>query len=421
MNALPTAALVLALGAAAFAQELPADWADRDVEGKWMHYHRDCAANPKDADRKANWGKLLGARREFELLELLAIHEGWRHFGGALARADAPQTFRVAVWNLGGFDSHNSDTARQTLVSRSPEVLQWLDRHPDAEKGKARALRALLAGAPARGPLAQLPPLDPIQVLVPMLDAPAQLAEFGDRRRAEPKVHYVHQVLRALDGVLVHGEVDAQLVPKVLALVRHREASVRTAAFTTLTGLPGDLVPDQRLLAIADGGDDAAIRRQATVALSFATHPRAHYALLAIATAVGHPGAEAARQRLVELGDASTAALLEDLLPTAAPAQQAALKDLATAVREQLAKTEWKDPTRLRSWLERAAWLQHIGDPRADRVGAALVDGMRARLDAAALAALQPRLEAAPPRTPFAADDAVAVQQAVLALVRRLR
>ena len=56
--------------------------------------------------------------REFELLEAIGVYEGWRFAGPALLTANAPQTFRVALWNLGAFDSHNKDSAEKALLGR---------------------------------------------------------------------------------------------------------------------------------------------------------------------------------------------------------------------------------------------------------------------------------------------------------------
>ena len=417
-------AALAALGAAvapACAQALPDDWDQRDLEGKWVVYRRDCEANQKDANRKKRWADLLAERREFGLLETIALHEGWRFAGKALAQADAPQTFRVAQWNLGAFDSHNRDNAEQALRDRAAEARRWFETYPQAQRGKGRAFFAALDVAPDRAAPTQLPPLDPLQVLVPSLDAPAELQEFGDRLTAEPRVVYLHQVLRALDGVLVYGDVDAQLVPKVVALGRHRDPRVYGAAFATLTKMPGDLLPDELLLRQVDGDGSQLQRRVAATALSFAAHPRAFFALVRIAQEPAHPAAEIAQHRVVDLGDPGAAALLDDLaerVPVAAgEAPRELLRGLAVRIRARVALLDVTQVAAVRPWFERAAWLAASGDARAGVVGPAVVELLQ-RVPEPARTQLIADLRADAPRSPFRGEERDSVRRAMGELLR---
>ncbi|MCA8967031.1 MAG: hypothetical protein KDC48_19280, partial [Planctomycetes bacterium] len=333
----------------------------------WVAYRAAVTSSAKPAETTAAWALTLGAAREFELLELIAVYEGWRHVGKQLLHNGAPQWVRAAVWNLGAYESHDKDGANQVLLQHGAEVLAWFRAYPQAALGKAATLREKLEEQQL-APVAkteQLPPLEPLPFLVPQLDPPAQLAVFGDRKRAEPGVRYVHQVQRALGAVIVHGEADDLIVRKVLTLTSHEHADLRREAFATLGRLPGGLVPWAELLTIVDDADEPVARRRlATMALSFSAHPRAFFRITELAREFNHPGNAIALARLAEIGDATTdpATFAEDEAPAAAAATLADAARVFLA-RQQSGAASQALPTRHLLW--RLAWLQLRGDPRA--------------------------------------------------------
>jgi len=220
----------------------------------------------------------------------------------------------------------------------------------------------------------------------------------------------------------VFGDVDAQLVPKVVALGRHPDPRVRAAAFATLTKMPGELLPDELLLRLVDGDGPPEQRRLAATALSYAGHPRAYFALVRIAQEPAHPAAAVARQRVVDLGDPGAAALLDDLaerVPVAeGEAPREALRDLAVHIRARVAKIDLTLVAAVRPWFERAAWLRASGDPRADVVAPAVVELLRQRVPEPARTQLIADLRADAPRSPFRGDERAAVQRAMGELLR---
>ncbi len=361
---------------------LPTDWAERDLEGKWVAYRAAVTDSANPANTTAAWALSLGAAEEFELLEQIALYEGWRHVGKQLVQRKAPQWVRAAIWNLGAYDSHDKDSANQVLLQHGPEVLAWFAAHPQAAVDKAATLRDKLREqkiAPA-ATTSQLPPLEPLPFLVPQLDPPALLAEFGDRRRAEPGVRYLHQVQRALGAVIVHGEADDLIVRKVMSLTRHQHPDLRRSAFATLGRLPGGVVPYAELLEVVDDAQaDDEQRRRAAMALSFSAHPLAFFRVDALAREWDHPANAIAINRLAEIGDLTTDTARFDV--EAAPAAaRPLLTDAARvfATRRQNGAAHQVIPTRHLLW--RLAWLRLHGDPRA------------AAHEAAALSILTPQL-----------------------------
>lgn len=357
MGSLAVAPLLAQQQPAQAPASLPADWAQRDLEGKWVAYRAAVDTSDKPAETAAAWALALGAAREFELLEQIAIHEGWRHVGRQLERNGAPQWMRAALWNLGAYDSHDKDGANQVLLQHGPEVLAWFRTHPQAAQGKAATLRDKLVEqqVTAAESTDQLPPLEPLPFLVPQLDPPARLVEFGSRTRAEPGVRYVHQVRRALGAVIAHGEADDLIVRKVLTLTLHANTELSRDAYATLGRLPPGRVPGAQLLEqVDDATIPAARRRLATLALSFSAHPRAFFRIEALAREVGHPGHEIAVARLAEIGDTTT--------DPAVFGEQAAH---ARVFRSRLQSGAANQAMPVRHLLWRMAWLRRHGDPRA--------------------------------------------------------
>lgn len=348
--------------------KLPADWQQRDLEGKWVAYRK--ASGPADADPrvKTAWMMALREAGEAELLEWIAVYEGWRHAGPQLAWLNSPRLMRAAAWNLAALDSHNKDNAEKAMRDRGGLALGWFEAHPMAQRGKAAAMFEELRGAhSAEDASAYLPPIDPMQALVPLLDAPRDLATFGDRLQHEPRTRYLHQVLRALDGVAVYGQVSELVVQKVLGLCRRDDPRLANAAFLTLGKLPPDRIPYRGLLRLADDtAATPAARRLATTALSHSSHPTAYFAIETIAADATHPGRRAAIVRLGEIGDDATLAALRRLNTFDIEVEVAAAITGAQALIERRrTDKQFLQVEPLRTSLRRVAWLRLNGDPRA--------------------------------------------------------
>lgn len=424
---------VLALAAALAAQRppapatplaLPADWPARDLEGKWVAYRAALDAQPADKTLRGRWLAALGEANEFELLECIVLHEGWSGAGALLESRDAPQWLRAAVWNLANFDSHGQDLAKKVLLRHASRVRGWLEAHPGVLEGPVRAVHAQLVaqGVAAERDPRDLPPLDAMQVLVPWLDAPAELAEFGARTTAEPKVRYEHQVVRALGGVLAKGDADDVILTKVVALTRHPSARVQLAAFGTLAKLPPGLVPWQAVQRIVDDRDAAPERRRlAAMALSYSSHPAAFDALVAVALDVAHPAHPIALQRVGEVGDPVG---YEPLFAAAEGSPELANVLAAPIARLNARRADGSLVTAelLHRMLYRAAWQRVAQDARAAATWRRTRQFVREHVAESARVRLLAAIGAdpVPPLGPFRGAEIAPVAAAVVELVREI-
>lgn len=373
MNGASTLGLTLLLCVSAVPGQqfaLPADWQQRDHEGRWVAYRADLTAHAADARRRPQWVAALAAAEDWPFLESIAIHEGWQDAGPALQRADAPQWFRVAVWNLQAADSHNLDGARKAALAARGRGLAWFLAFPAARRGATATLVKELEAYDPADVGNWLPPLDGQELIVQFLDVGPTLQEFGDRRQAEPGVRYAHQIERALRAVRIWNEVDAGHVHKILSLARRPEPAIRTAAFDALANLAPQLVPWRALLALAAAPGDDESRRQALLAAVTARHPQVVLTMLDIAFDADHVAQATALAGLQRLDDLGMRGVVELALAGAT------LTDAQTRLmRAAFANPPADDrPGAVATWLEVLAFAETTGHPRAAAIRGWLAD-----------------------------------------------
>jgi hypothetical protein len=344
-----------------------AEWAGRDLEGKWALYAHDVARHPESAPR---WVQFLADERDHAFLEWIAIyqHSAFSSLGVGmmLAEAEAPQWARVGVWMRHDATGHGHLEAQAILGTHPGRIRWWLGRHPDAAP---ELLEAWADEAPVASP-DLLPPLTPESVYG-LLDAPpAELSEFGGgQRSAEPGKTYVQQVVRAVRGYAVAGRPGEPWEPRLAALTRHANAAVRREAYLAFTHRKFAPLPRAGVLkVINDPEEHATVREAAALAFSYDDHPSVYAELHPLAADPAHPAWPAAVSRLGDLGDGFTLARLEGLtelspaprrLVTASvrrirdvlAAQEAALARDDPNARHQ-ARATLADPLRHAAWVD---------------------------------------------------------------------
>lgn len=154
---------------------------------------------------------------------------------------------------------------------------------------------------------AALPPLKPEDVLR-HLDAPQELAELGDRKQAEQGQVYVHQVVRAIAGLVVSGLNDEPWLGKLVKLTLYPHERVRQAAYLRFTHLAAHMSRttyplDEFANVMNDPTEPPQIRGAALLAFSYYWHPRVFVTLQQAASDPAHPAWRAVVGRLGEIGE----------------------------------------------------------------------------------------------------------------------
>ncbi len=370
-------------------------WETFDLEAKWAAYRRSLLRGDSS---KETWVAWLRRSKEFELLEWMVVFGGWNDAfskgspGLALAEENAPQWIRAALWNLKSGDSHNKSAAEQMLLAHAAEVWGWLEKYPKAKPLAQKILTTFNVlqrqnGLEPGDPGDALPPLDPVTLVLPYLDAPKDLPELGDLPKAKRSGRYLHQVLRGLAGVASGSLWAEPYRGKVLRLTRHPHGRVRQAAFLTFTKFPAGKVPYQRLLAaFAKEGGRKEDRQHALLALSYSEHPAANLLLHEVAVDVGHPCWDVALSRLGDTGNQFTVTFVRDGIGVLILSrdQRLVLGRELQAIHGR--KINWS--TELRAMLERAAWAKLTKKPYADTLARWTLGQVRAQNQKGALRSL---------------------------------
>ena len=350
-----------------------ADWDSRDLEGKWVMIQSRYKQSPNNSKRLVAY---LIEKKEFELLEWMVLYQRnalkQLQVGEALVRANAPQWVRAVTWarrsprSLG----HAEKKSRSLLVQHDPGfVFSWLHKYREdtlkSDRVKKDYVLLKSKNLKLQDVSKALPPLKASDVFK-FLTAPAELAEFGNRLRAEPGKVYVHQVLRAIDGVIVSGLYEDPWIGKLHTLTQHSNPKVRQAAYLTMTYVARHLDLKKYSLkhfekVIDDPKETPKIREAALMAFSFFDHPRVYVKLHNIARDTGHPSWKAAVSRLGDFGSGFTLIYLQQLSDAPLSASDAKLwtsieSNIRTIAERRAAKVRFKTDNEIRRMLERTAW-----------------------------------------------------------------
>lgn len=258
-------------------------FAGYDPESRWLLYRQ---SRTRGAKVEA-WVRFLEARRDFDLLAMMCLYEGFKGVfdkarpGAVLVRHDDHRWPQLAHWNLRAQDSHGAQAA-QTPLSKHPGLLwSWVKRFPQARKlggpKFANLLKQVKQPAALPDSSRYAPPLDPDQLLLPLLRSDAALPVLEPGQKPEKGVRYAHQLRRAI-RVVGHfgGRLPQAYQDCLLRLCAHPMAGIRRTALLTWQSIPSAKVPMQPLLAIYNDADRPDTERNlALLALLRTNRPQA--------------------------------------------------------------------------------------------------------------------------------------------------
>lgn len=363
-----------------------AEWDGLDNEGKWVRFK--ASVDDGKATGPA-WVAFLVDQKDYEFLEWVGIYriDAMKQFGvgRALAKANAPQWVRASAWARSTPQSlgHGEAQSRSLLRSHDPKfAFSWLEKHK--EQVVTKQSPALLdynylkkKKYKLQDVSSALPPLKPEEVLA-HLDAPKELAEFGDRKKAQAGKVYRHQVLRAIDAFAASGRYFEPWIGKVMALTKHPDLKVRQAALLSVSYFyrkyDRKKYPLSQFVQVADDPDEpAAIRESAFLVYSYFGDPEVWLKLHTVALQTKHPGW---RTAVSQLGNRGTSFTLDYLLGID---ETELLKDdvkLLTVTRHNLETMQKRfveknlmtlnSTSAQRYALERVAWAELTESPLAE-------------------------------------------------------
>ena len=319
-----------------------------------------------ESDPAKNNAAIAAAReqKDFEFLEQIALYT--RSAEAAcreLAQADAPGWPRCAAWCLAKkSDSHTYQAARDLLLGQPELALGWFQANPPRNVHERNLLTELEAKEPMpRADSRYLPAFDP-QVVFAALE-PNAVSVLGEADRTIA-------IERALEGYAHLFEHDEPWRAWVLALTRHADDRVKSAAYRAMTRFQALEVPIAQLWnAVEDASIAPAMRELALLSFSFGS-PIATYARLhGVANDPSHPAWRTAVSRLGDVGDEFTLVIFDELSHTELLAiERAQLDTERKRVDERLAGQDGERAKRVQGLLERAAWADLTCHPLEQRI-----------------------------------------------------
>lgn len=361
--------------------ELPADWNERDIEGKWVYYSRDVLLNPQ---HDLSWPVTLRKAEEYDLLEMLALStpDAFKSHGviANLYNGNAPHWIRVAAWHTNGPPNfgHGMQAATNYITQVAPGVTEdWIDDHRNEldnfEESLKPAYELLRKDKVERGDASGfLPPLNPEKVFA-NLDPALEVTDFGNRLTAEDGVIYKHQVIRAINAVPVSGRRNKALLDRLRSMTRHDDTSIRRSAFLahtyTLPKSSGKEKFDDFLAAVENEEEHFTVRQAALMAYSYHKHPSVFLKLHDVASNTEHAAWEAAVSRLGDLGWNISIEILEPLMqPNLSESQQGILRDTLSRLRKRAAKSKGVSSWEMSQRIRMAVFANQSGHPLTDRL-----------------------------------------------------
>jgi hypothetical protein len=173
-----------------------------------------------------------------------------------------------------------------------------------------------------------------------------------------------------LQGLVGSGLYQEPWLGKALKLTHHTLPVVRQKALLAFSRLVPEMEPqaqpvDEFAAMVDDAKEPALVREAALLAFSYCDHPKVFLKLHTLAQQLDHPAWAAAVSRLGDIGTGFTLQVLQQV-----PKAKLSPKNQKVLEHTQKVVSGWmqglQDPNvkyYVRSWLEYAAWAEHVNDP----------------------------------------------------------
>ena len=269
----------------------PADWNERDFEGKYFLISQ---AIKRDVKELPAWVDFLFEQKEYRLLEQIVLTqpEGFdcNKIGPRLAKASAPNWPRLARWASIYCLEHTSASVSEVIEQNNDVYYSWCVEnqivHAEIKFKQEDVSR-------------YWPRLDEKDVFA-ALKPPAEVVKFSGRK-AEKGKFYLQQFERAVLAV-VNWKIGGRS-GRLLQLLKHPSDDLRQQVLLAYTHLNPGEVPFLKLLEIANDQSEAdRVRELAVLASSYGATHKVCDDINVIAAQAAHPGWKSAVSRLGDIG-----------------------------------------------------------------------------------------------------------------------
>ena len=285
----------------------PADWEERDFEGKYFLLSE---AVKRDSKELPSWVDFLFEQKEYRLLEeiVLTQPEGLdcNKIGVRLAKASAPNWPRITYWAESYRREHTNPSAFEVIKEHKDTYYSWCHQNqikiPEDVKYKQQNVNQYWAK------------LDMNKVFH-ALKPPADVSRFSDKT-AEKSKFYLQQFERAVLTTVNWKQTYEERSDELLQLLKHPNDEVRKHVALAYTYLSPYDVPFEELLQLANDKAQAdGAREFAALAASYAPVHNVCDAMNTLATQPDHPGWKPAVSRLGDLGTGYDLRVLREQKP----------------------------------------------------------------------------------------------------------
>ena len=312
----------------------PADWQERDFEGKYFLLSQAIKRDEKELPR---WVDFLFEEKEYRLLGQIVLTQpggfDCNKIGPRLAEASAPNWPRLVYWSKTYGLEHTNVSPSTVVQNHKNTYYSWCARNqleiPDRVKFKQKNVDQYWDK------------LDPKEVFAD-LKPPAEVTKFTGKKAIKDKF-YLQQFERAV-LTMVNWKRAEKRTAELLPLLEHPDDELRKQVMLAYTHLDPYEVPVSKLLAIANGkADSDSVREMATLAASYGFSSKVCDDLDAIAAQEDHPGWKPAVSRLGDLGSGYDLKVLQKQTPKGEEQSQILKRSIKLIVdREAALLTIWQ-------------------------------------------------------------------------------
>jgi len=284
----------------------PADWQQRDFEGKFFLLSQ---AIKRDVNELPRWVDFLFEQKEYRLLEQVVLTQpggfDCNKIGPRLAEVSAPNWPRLTYWAT-SYGLEHTNISPSTVIGKYRDTYySWcagnqIEIHADIKYEQQNVDQ-------------YWGKLDPKDVFA-NLEPSAEVTKFTGKTAIKGKF-YLQQFERAV-LTLVNWRATEKRTANLLALLKHPDDELRKQVMLAYTHLRPRDVAVSELLAIANGKADAdSVREMATLAASYGFAQKVCDDINAIAAQEDHPGWKPAVSRLGDIGTGYDLKVLREQTP----------------------------------------------------------------------------------------------------------